>query len=86
MPDGTFRHQIFVQVGQPITLLLIACGNGVIDLGGGPSPAGMSMKSARMSHENCVAQRFFNTTPGRWLMWATTNAKDTQFTLQPVIE
>jgi hypothetical protein len=86
MPDGTFRHQIFVQVGQPVTLLLIACGDGVVDLGAGPYPAGMSSVSGKMTHENCVAHRFFNTSPGRWAMWATTNAKDTKFTLQPIIE
>jgi hypothetical protein len=86
MPDGTFRHQIFVQVGQPITLLLIACGDGVLDLGASPFPAGMSSVSEKMTRENCVAHRFFNTAPGRWAMWATTNAKDTKFTLQPVIE
>jgi hypothetical protein len=88
MPDGTFRRRIFVQVGQPITLLLIACGDDVSDVSGGPSPAGMSSQSDLMVHasEKCVGRRFFNTQPGKWEMWATTKAEDSKFTLQPVIE
>jgi hypothetical protein len=86
MPDGTFRQQIFVQVGQPITLLLVACGDGVTDLGAAPWPAWMASASDKMTRENCVAHRFFNTAPGRWAMWVDLKVKDAKFTLQPVIE
>jgi len=86
MPDGTFRHQIFVQVGQPVTLVLAGCGDGVIDVEASPFPAGMTSESDKITQGKCVAHKFFNTSPGRWAIWVTTNAKDTQFTLQPIIE
>jgi hypothetical protein len=86
MPDGTYQHQIFAQVGAPITLLIVACGDGVIDLGASPWPAGITSQTNKMTHENCVAYRYFNTTPGRWAMWVTTKSEDTKFTLQPIIQ
>ena len=88
MPDGTFRRRIFVQVGQPVTLLLTACGDGISDLVLIPTPAGMTTPSDLMVHaaDKCVGRRLFNTQPGKWEMWVTTKAEDSQFTLQPVIE
>jgi hypothetical protein len=86
MPDGTFRHRIFVQVGQPITLLLVACGDGILDLDAGPTPAGATYQSGKMTNGNCIAYRYFNTPPGKWEMWVTSKAEDTKFTLQPIVE
>lgn len=86
LPNGSFQHQIFVQIGQPVTLLLIACGDGVVDVDGSPWPAGMTSESEKMTHENCVAHRLYNAAPGRWALWVTTAREESKFTLQPIIE
>jgi hypothetical protein len=86
MPDGTFQHQIIVRIGQPMTLFAAACGDGVLDVGASPEPAGMVAVSQKMTKDDCVAHRFFNTAPGRWAMWVTSRAADTKFTFQPNIE
>jgi hypothetical protein len=85
-PNGSFRRQIFVKIGQPSTLLLIACGDGVVDLGASPWPAGMVSVSNKMTKDNCLAYRFFNTSPGQWAFWVDTSAADTKFKLEPSIE
>lgn len=88
MPNGTFRRQILVQVGQAVTLLLVACGDDVSEVGGSPTPAGMVSQSDLMVHasDKCVGRRVFNTQPGKWNLWVTTKAEDSKFTLQPMIE
>lgn len=86
MPNGAFQHLLFMQIDAPITLLAIACGQGVTNLDASPWPAGMAATSEKMTKGDCLAYRFFNTAPGRWALWVTTKTADTKFTLQPVIE
>jgi hypothetical protein len=86
MPEGNFRHQIFVQVGATINLLAVACGDGVLDVHAAPFPAGTVSVSGKITNQDCVAYRFFNTALGRWAIWVTTKARDTKFILQPIVE
>ena len=83
--DGTWRHQLFVQIGKPMTLFLAACGDGVVDVGGSPWPAGKAEISDKSSRDNCVGHRMFNIAPGRLAIWVITSAEDTKFTLHPVV-
>jgi hypothetical protein len=86
MPNGTYRQQIFVQMGGPSILATVACGDGVLDVGASPWPAGMTATSEKIINGNCVAYKYFNTAPGRWAMWVDTKAPDTKFELHPIIQ
>jgi hypothetical protein len=82
--DGTWRHQLVVEFRKSTTLFLAACGDGVVDVGGGPWPSGAVAAADKVARKNCVGRRMFKPAIGKWSIWVITSAEDTKFSLHPV--
>jgi len=85
-PDkDVFPHRILARLSVTEDLILVACGDGVVDVDGSPWPAGMVTGPSVERNGNCIAKLFQNASAGKWMFQVTTREPATKFTLQPIV-
>jgi hypothetical protein len=85
-PNGTFLYQVFAKVVGPIDVRVIACGDDVSDVTGGPWPAGMvSITDLSGGPPNCKAKQLDRVSTGTWLFEAITKSKEKPVQIQAIL-